>query len=42
MLRRFRKGLTESVTRALHESRMELEDITRFVVPPCGPHPVGA
>jgi 3-oxoacyl-[acyl-carrier-protein] synthase-3 len=36
MLRRFRKGLTESVTRALHESRTELEDITRFVVPHVG------
>jgi 3-oxoacyl-[acyl-carrier-protein] synthase-3 len=36
MLRRFRAGLTESVSRALHEARTELEDIARFVVPHVG------
>lgn len=36
MLRRFRAGLTGAVTRALHEARTKLEDISRFVVPHVG------
>jgi 3-oxoacyl-[acyl-carrier-protein] synthase-3 len=36
MLRRFRAGLHEAVSRALHDARTELEDIARFVVPHVG------